>query len=164
LNPRRLNLNLISNSFWLIACSLNWCRFWQVCRIGCKATNAWKIFSQSLLGDNYKASNPGRYSWQNCVVVSSRSFTTASSGAPTAFVYKPLFLLTLGQNELNRVTKCLKASLCDSVPAEVKSTTSWRVQNFTCDGSEAVFGAGKLSLTVGRLATGRIVCISTVFD
>ncbi|KAF8494312.1 hypothetical protein F5888DRAFT_1805482 [Russula emetica] len=61
--------------------------------------------------------------------------------------------------ELNRVTECLKKPLCHSAKSRKsgkggKGSSSWQINNLTCDGEEAIFGAGKLSLSVGKFQLG----------
>jgi hypothetical protein len=56
------------------------------------------------------------------------------------------------------VTKCLKNPLCRSLKG---NPTSWRLNGFIKDENSA-FGAGTLSLTVGRFGLGHTVCISKV--
>jgi hypothetical protein len=92
-----------------------------------------------------------------------------------------LFLLTLPQAELNRISKCLKKPLLKSVKkgeAEAKrqqdkkkkkkkkrSQNSWRMKNWTVeeeDRPQSDFGVGKLSLSIGKFCVGQFVRISMV--
>jgi hypothetical protein len=54
-----------------------------------------------------------------------------------------------------------KTAKDDKEPSKIKK---WRraADFFTCDGTEAEFGAGNLSLSVGVLNPGHQVCISTI--
>lgn len=95
---------------------------------------------------------------------------------------------------MNRVTKGLKETLCNTVKDDKKESKSekpaqnnkkaskktakddeerkeetsqkknWRTTtgSFTCNGAKAEFGAGNLSLSVGTLNPGHLVCISTI--
>ncbi|KAN0105560.1 hypothetical protein V8E52_010911, partial [Russula decolorans] len=70
--------------------------------------------------------------------------------------YLPGLLLPQRVEEMNRVTECLKTPLCDSNKSEKgKGSSSWRLNGFTCDGKKSIFGAGKLSLSVGKFQMGR---------
>jgi hypothetical protein len=37
------------------------------------------------------------------------------------------------------------------------------MDGFTCDGAEAIFGAGKLSLSVGKFLPGQQVCMLIIY-
>jgi hypothetical protein len=64
---------------------------------------------------------------------------------------------------LNRVSISLKELLCQSIKeVEPKKKKSWRLEGFTIDGEQAMFGAGKLSLSIGKLNPGFQVCIPTI--
>jgi hypothetical protein len=71
---------------------------------------------------------------------------------------------------MNRVTTCLKDTLCEETrKAEAKAEAthhdiSWRSTNFTLAGEDAIFGAGRLSISIGKFAIGHKVCILAVFS
>lgn len=63
---------------------------------------------------------------------------------------------------MNKVTMGLKKRLGKS-SKNTNDETSWRLKGFTCDSEEAIFGAGKLSLSIGTLATGHKVCMLLIY-
>jgi hypothetical protein len=65
------------------------------------------------------------------------------------------------QNEFNRVMKSLKPVL--SKPVTGKAASSWRSKNFIFDQTEAIYGAGRISLSVGHFVIGQSVCICPVY-
>ena len=54
----------------------------------------------------------------------------------------------------------LKEVLCQSI--EDAKKPNWRLEGFTCNGEEAIFGAGKLSLSIGKFNPGKQVRIPTI--
>ena len=67
---------------------------------------------------------------------------------------------------MNRVTECLKKPLYNSTKKRKRgqNPSSWRLKGFTHDSEESIFGAGKLSLSVGKFQIGKQVCISIICD
>ena len=57
---------------------------------------------------------------------------------------------------------CLKEPLCEST--KKPNAANWWLEGFTCDGKEATFGAGKLSLSIGKFLPGQQVYKHTILN